>query len=118
MPEYTALAVGSVLAVVAAERFWLRTGVLRQAQYWVALAIIAVFQGVVDGWLTKLSAPIVRYDNGQTIGVRVPWDIPVEDYLFGYSMVTLTILLWVRQGTAARPTGDHGDHGDEKAARR
>jgi hypothetical protein len=31
-------------------------------------------------------------------GLRFPWDIPVEDYLFGYSMVTLTILLWVRWG--------------------
>jgi hypothetical protein len=30
--------------------------------------------------------------------VRVPWDIPVEDYLFGFSMVTLTLLLWVRLG--------------------
>jgi hypothetical protein len=30
--------------------------------------------------------------------VRVPWDIPVEDYLFGFSMVTLTLMLWVRLG--------------------
>ena len=53
---------------------------------------------LVDGWLTKLSAPIVIYDESQTLGVRVPWDIPVEDYLFGFSMVTLTILLWMRWG--------------------
>ena len=115
MPEYTALAILSVLAVVAAERSWLRTGVFRQAQYWVSMAIISVFQGVVDGWLTKLSAPIVRYDNGQTIGVRMPWDIPVEDFLFGFAMVTLTIMLWVRQGLAGRPPA--GDDGDEQATR-
>lgn len=98
MPEYTALAVLSVLATVAAERFWLRTGVFRTARYWVAMAIVFAFQVPVDGWLTKLSAPVVIYDESQTIGVRVPWDIPVEDYLFGFSMVTLTILLWVRRG--------------------
>ncbi len=98
MPEYTVLAVLSVLGTLAAERFWLRTGVLRTAQYWWAMAIVFAFQVVVDGWLTKLSAPIVLYDPGQMTGWRVPWDVPVEDYLFGYSMVTLTILLWVRWG--------------------
>lgn len=105
MPEYTLLAVLSVLGVLAAERFWLRTGVLRTAQYWIAMAIVAFFQVLVDGWLTKLSAPIVRYDDRYFLGVRAPWDIPVEDFLFGFSMVTLAILLWVRAGrtSAAEP---------------
>ncbi len=97
MPEYTFLAVLSVLGVLAAERWWLRTGLLRTAQYWLSMAIVLFFMVLVDGWLTKLSAPIVRYDEDRTIGVRVPWDIPVEDFLFGFSMVTLTLLLWVRQ---------------------
>ncbi len=98
MPEYTLLAVVSVLFTVAVERFWLRTGVFRTARYWLSMAIVFAFQVLVDGWLTKLSAPIVIYDESQTLGVRVPWDIPVEDYLFGFSMVTLTILLWMRWG--------------------
>lgn len=106
MREYTLLAVLSVLGVVALELFWLRTGVLRTAQYWIAMAIVFVFQVVVDGWLTKLSAPIVIYDEDQIIGLRVPWDIPVEDYLFGFSMITLTVMLWLRRGdrtTEERP---------------
>jgi lycopene cyclase domain-containing protein len=98
MPEYTVLAVLSVVATLAVERFWLRTGILRTAKYWVAMAIVFAFQVPVDGWLTKLSAPIVIYDPDQNTGLRFPWDIPVEDYLFGYSMVTLTILLWVHWG--------------------
>jgi lycopene cyclase domain-containing protein len=98
MPEYTALAVLSVVGTLAAERFWFRTGILRTAQYWLSMAIVYAFQVLVDGWLTKLSAPIVIYDESQTSGLRVPWDIPVEDYLFGFSMVTLTMLLWVRWG--------------------
>ncbi|KRE63693.1 lycopene cyclase domain-containing protein [Nostocoides sp. Soil756] len=98
MPEYTALAVLSVLLTAAVELFWLRTGVFGRLQYWLSMAIVFAFQVLVDGWLTKLSAPIVIYDESQTLGVRVPWDIPVEDYLFGFSMVTLTILLWVRWG--------------------
>ena len=98
MPEYTALAILSVIGTVAAEVLWLRTGIFRTAQYWIAMAIVYCFHVLVDGWLTKLSAPIVIYDEGQITGVRVPWDIPVEDYLFGFSMITVTLLLWVRQG--------------------
>ena len=100
MPEYTALAIVSVLLVLAAERWWLRTGLLRTAQYWTAMAIVLFFMVLVDGWLTKLSDPIVLYDEQQTSGLRVPWDIPVEDFAFGFSMVTLTLLLWVRREQA------------------
>lgn len=98
MPEYTLLAVLSVVGIALLERFWLRTGIFRTARLWLAMAIVFAFQVLVDGWLTKLSAPIVLYDEAQTLGVRVPWDIPVEDFLFGFSMVSLTIMLWVRRG--------------------
>ena len=98
MPEYTFLAVVSVIATVLVERLWLRTGIFRQAQYWIAMAIIYFFHVLVDGWLTKLSDPIVIYDEDQITGVRIPWDIPVEDYLFGFSMLTLTMMLWLRRG--------------------
>jgi hypothetical protein len=36
------------------------------------------------------------------LGVRFPWDIPIEDFGFGFAMVTLTILLW-RRLTDRRP---------------
>ena len=98
MPEYTVLAVLSVIATVLVEVLWLRTGIFRKGQYWIAMAIVYFFHVLVDGWLTKLSAPIVIYDESQITRVRIPWDIPVEDYLFGFSMITLTLLLWVRQG--------------------
>lgn len=98
MPEYTLLAVLSVVGTVAVEVFWLHTGIFRKGQYWIAMAIVYFFHVLVDGWLTKLSAPIVIYDGSQITGVRIPWDIPVEDYLFGFSMITLTLMLWVRQG--------------------
>ena len=98
MPEYTALAVLSVLVVLLLERFWFRSGLLRQGRFWLAMAIVYAFHVLVDGWLTKLSAPIVIYDEGQITGVRIPWDIPVEDYLFGFSMIVLTLLFWLRAG--------------------
>ena len=55
------------------------------------MGIVYVFHVLVDGWLTKLSAPIVIYDDEEITGLRIPWDIPVEDYLFGFSMITLTL---------------------------
>ena len=106
MPEYTLLAVVSVVATVLAEVFWFRTGLFRTVQYWLAMAIVYFFHVLVDGWLTKLSAPIVIYDEGQITGVRIPWDIPVEDYLFGFSMITLTLMLWVRLGDRSDHTTD------------
>ena len=110
MPEYTVLAVLSVVGTVLAEVLWLHTGIFRRAQYWIAMAIVYCFHVLVDGWLTKLSAPIVIYDEGQITGVRVPWDIPVEDYLFGFSMITLTLMLWVHLGVQ----GDRRDHTDRR----
>jgi lycopene cyclase domain-containing protein len=98
VPEYTLLAVLSVLGTVAVERFWLRTGVFRQGQYWIAMGIVYFFMVLVDGWLTKLSDPIVIYAPEHHLGIRIPWDIPVEDYLFGFSMITLTLLAWLRLG--------------------
>jgi lycopene cyclase domain-containing protein len=98
MREYTLTAVLSVLGIVGLEILWLHTGIFRKAQYWIAMGIIYFFHVLVDGWLTKLSAPIVIYDNEEIVGPRVPWDIPVEDYLFGFSMITLTLLMWVHLG--------------------
>lgn len=96
MPEYTVLTVLAVVAVVVAELVYFKTGIFSTAQYWLSIAIIFAFQILVDGWLTKLSAPIVIYDPDEFLGLRVPWDIPIEDFGFGFAMVTLTILLWRR----------------------
>jgi len=94
--EYTAAATVAAVAVVAAERWWFRTGLLRTRSYLATMAIVFAFMVLVDGWLTKLSAPIVRYDDDRTLGIRFPWDIPVEDYLFGFALLTLVLLLWER----------------------
>ncbi|MGH9024663.1 MAG: lycopene cyclase domain-containing protein [Acidimicrobiia bacterium] len=101
--EYTALAVTSAVGVVLVEVLWLRTGLLRTRSYWIAMGICYGFMIAVNGWLTKLSAPIVLYDEHRTIGWRFPWDIPVEDYLFGFSLLTLAMLTWEHLGTRTRP---------------
>ena len=94
MWQYTAAAVVAVVAVVLLEVRLLRTGLLGTRPYWIALTICYAFMIAVNGWLTKLTAPIVLYDADATTGWRLPWDIPVEDYLFGFALLTLAMLLW------------------------
>ena len=121
IPEYTVLTVLSVVVVVALELFWLRTGIFATLQYWLSMAIVFAFQILVDGWLTKLSDPIVIYNPEQMLGVRAPWDIPIEDFGFGFTMVTLAILLWRRQlmrAATSRPSqGQPGRAEPDRAQR-
>lgn len=105
MPEYTLATLLTMLAVILVEILWLRTGVFRTAQYWVSLLIMFSFQVLVDGWLTKLSDPIVIYAPESMLGVRFPWDIPVEDFGFGFAMLTLTIVIWKRLNRNDTGTG-------------
>ena len=94
---YTLPALISVVVVCVLELAVLRTGLFRKPAYWISMGIVFGFQILVDGWLTKLSAPIVIYNEEHTSGLRFPWDIPVEDFLFGWALVTAVLLLWVKQ---------------------
>jgi lycopene cyclase domain-containing protein len=94
---YTLPAVVAALVVVVLELTVWRTGLFRRPAYWLSMLIVIGFQIPVDGFLTKLSAPIVSYDEHQTSRIRFPLDIPVEDFLFGFALVTAVLLLWERQ---------------------
>ncbi|OXM63516.1 lycopene cyclase domain-containing protein [Amycolatopsis vastitatis] len=93
---YTVPAAAAVAAVVLAEVCLLRTGLFRRPGYWVTIVIVTAFQIPVDGRLTKLSDPVVRYSPAHITNWRFPWDIPVEDFLFGFALVTAVLLGWQR----------------------
>ena len=86
------------MLVVLAEVLVFRTGILRDRAYWIAMAICLFFMVLTNGWLTKLSAPIVIYEAAMKSPYRFPWDIPVEDYLFGFALLTLAVVLWEWDG--------------------
>lgn len=102
MGEYTLASLAAAAGVVALEVAWLRTGIFRRWSYWVTLVIVFAFQVPVDGWLTKLSAPVVIYRSSQFSGIRFPWSIPIEDFAYGFALVTMAILLWERAGRSAQ----------------
>jgi lycopene cyclase domain-containing protein len=94
MPVYPVLAVTAAVVVVVVELRWLRTGLFRQPAYWLAMAIVFAFMVPVDGWLTKLSAPIVIYRDADTTGVRPVWDILAEEFAYAFALVTMVMLAW------------------------
>ena len=102
--EYTVMAVVLLIGTVIWELRFARTGIFGRRSYWVSMAIVAFFQVLSDGWLTKLSAPIVIYDRSEFSGIRFPFDIPIEDFAFGFALVTMAIIGWERQ----RPTVPNG----------
>ena len=78
-------------STILLELLVLRTGLFRDPRYWIALAIVAAFQLLVNGVLT--CPPIVSYDPVEILGPRIAC-APVEDLGFGFAMVTTTIALW------------------------
>ncbi|HEY3737256.1 MAG TPA: lycopene cyclase domain-containing protein [Jatrophihabitans sp.] len=91
--NYTVTAViGATLAVLL-DCVLLRTVLIRRKAFWTAYAIVLFFQLIVNGLLTGLK--IVRYDPGAIIGWRIVY-APVEDLLFGFALVLVTLSIWVR----------------------
>lgn len=100
MPIYPSLALVAAVAVVALELLVLRTGVFTKAAYWITITISLAFMIPVDGWLTKLTDPIVIYRDGDVSGVRPIWDILIEEYAYAFALLTIVIVLWERAGRA------------------
>jgi lycopene cyclase domain-containing protein len=114
MPIYPTLAVVAAAAVIVVELAVFRTGVFRSAGYWLTMVIALAFMIPVDGWLTKLSAPIVIYRARDVSGIRPIWDILLEEFAYAFAMLTLVIVLWEWSGR--RRTTPHLSHGDAEPA--
>ena len=96
---YTVLAVLGVVAAVVIDVAVLRTRLLRRKAFWAAYAIMVFFQLITNGVLTGI--PIVRYDPETITGWRIAF-APVEDLLFGFALVVVTLSTWVRLGARER----------------
>jgi lycopene cyclase domain-containing protein len=105
MGAYTMLTIVAVVAVVAYELLVAKTGIFRTRSYWISMAIVAFFQVLVDGWLTKRSAPIVIYDPDSFSGLRIAFHSPLEDFGFGFALVTLTMVVWDQLGRRSADGG-------------
>ncbi len=92
---YTGLAVVGVAYAVLLDLALLRTRLLGRRAFWTAYAIIVGFQLLTNGWLT--GRDIVTYDEDVIVGLRIAY-APVEDLLFGFSLVLQAMAWWVWWG--------------------
>lgn len=115
---YTQLGVLAVLLAVTADLWLFRTRLVTRRAFWVAYAIIVFFQLVTNGMFTGFG--IVRYDDAAILGGSSPADgpppfvgdgrlvfAPVEDLLFGFALILLSLCCWVwlgRRGVDRTPT--------------
>lgn len=104
---YTAAALLGAGCVVAVDLLVLRTRLLLRPVFWATYPIIVFFQLVSNGILT--GRDIVRYDPAAIIGVRLVY-APVEDLVFGFALVLLTLSVWVWLGRrGVQPTPRAGE---------
>jgi lycopene cyclase domain-containing protein len=97
--NYTFLALVGVALAVLVDLVLLGTNLLRHKVFWTAYGIVLFFQLATNGVLTGL--PVVRYDSDRILGLRIAC-APIEDLLFGFAMVTITLSVWVRLGAPSR----------------
>lgn len=107
--SYTQLTIVGIVVVIIVDLWVLRTRLLTRKIFWVSYAIIVFFQLVSNGLLTGFR--IVRYNGEVIIGSSTPVGgpppfigdgrlvfAPVEDLMFGFALVLLTLSLWVFWG--------------------
>jgi lycopene cyclase domain-containing protein len=105
---YTAAALLGVAGALVVDLLILRTRLVTRAVFWATYPIIITFQLLSNGILT--GRRIVVYDPAAIIGWRIAY-APVEDLLFGFAMVLLTLSLWVwlgRRGIQRTPAAGEG----------
>lgn len=116
--SYTQLGFLAVIAVVLIDVFGFRTKLTTKKIFWVSYSIIFVFQLITNGVLTGFR--IVRYSGDAIIGSTTPVGgpppfigdgrlvfAPIEDLLFGFALVLLTLVMWVwlgRMGVQRTPS--------------
>ncbi|MGI8532988.1 MAG: lycopene cyclase domain-containing protein [Geodermatophilaceae bacterium] len=100
--SYTALSVVGVVLVLGVDLGVLRTRLVRRRVFWTAYAIVVFFQLIVNGVLT--GRRVVTYDPGAILGPRVVF-APVEDLLFGFALILLTLSTWIWLGRHRVGTG-------------
>ena len=115
---YTAIGVLAVVIAVLLDLFVFKTRMVTRAVFWSAYAIIVFFQLITNGLFT--GTQIVKYYGAAIMGGSSPADsaptflgdgriafAPAEDLLFGFSLILLSLSLWVfwgRRGVDRTPT--------------
>jgi len=93
--SYTVIAILAVIASGALDIFVIKSDLLKKRVFWTSYAIILPFQLLTNWWLT--SRDIVMYSKEAIIGWRIA-AAPVEDLLFGFSLLLGVLSMWIYWG--------------------
>lgn len=96
---YTVTACLGLAGALVADLALLRTRLVLRRVFWATYPIIFAFQLLFNGVLTGRG--VVRYDPSVIIGVRLV-SAPIEDLVFGFALVLLSLSLWVWWGARSR----------------
>ena len=88
---YSDIALNAVFVAVVLDLFLLKSRMMTRGIFWLTYLLILPFQLLTNWWLTSKS--IVMYTDTEIIGQRLA-GAPIEDLLFGFSMILLTISAW------------------------
>jgi lycopene cyclase domain-containing protein len=97
---YTVAAGLGVLGALLLDLVVLRTRVVLGLAFWCLYPIIFVFQLVSNGILTGRG--VVLYNPHDIIGIRLA-HAPIEDLVFGFSLVLASLSIWTRAGRRSGP---------------
>ena len=106
---YTQLGIVAVIVAIVLDLFVFRTRMVTRVAFWVSYAIIVFFQLITNGMFTGFG--IVQYDGDAIVGSTSPQQgappligdgriafAPLEDLLFGFALILLSLSLWVMFG--------------------
>jgi len=88
---YYDIALSAVFVAVVLDLFLLQSRMMTRGIFWLTYFLILPFQLLTNWWLTSKS--IVMYTDTEIIGQRLA-GAPIEDLLFGFSMILLTLSAW------------------------
>jgi len=88
---YSDIALDAVMVAVLLDLFIVRSKMMTRGIFWLTYTLIFPFQLLTNWWLT--ANKIVMYSDDEIIGRRLA-GAPVEDLLFGFSLILLTLSLW------------------------
>lgn len=88
---YSDIALNAVFLAVVLDLFLLKSQMMTRGIFWLTYFLILPFQLLTNWWLT--SNEIVMYGLSDITGQRLA-GAPIEDLLFGFSMILLTISVW------------------------
>ncbi len=93
---YSDIAIAAVGISIMIDLFLFKNSLLTRSAFWISYAIILPFQLMTNWWLTHLwndGNSIVMYNPDAIIGLRIA-GAPIEDLLFGFSLVLTVMGMW------------------------